>query len=454
MPLLATLIPGIICIIVLLRSKTQDALLDVVLPVLLLVPVDFYLRIRPLPPLNMIDAVLLPLGIGMLIRDLPRWRFSRADLWLAIYIFSYGYADRRMGQSTASIFRWFIVLTTGLVPYMAGKLLIEQNGIRAKTVKRFISLLCIASIFSMYEYVKESNPFQYFWGHFYPGQWSGWITQTRWGFGRVAGPYAQSELAGMILLTGLLLTLWLGHKRYRSRDIVSLQTVTLKHVKLVTFILFITLGMTQARGPWLGTVIALPIAWIGLARFPKRRALFVFVVGFAVGIPAYIAGKDYASGRRTDYGSEKETAQYRAELIDNYIPIAQQGGAWGWGPLGFPRINGQVSIDNEYLLTYLAQGYVGLTTFILLLAEAAFALMREGFRTKSIRDRHFIFSMLAVVAGISFTLGTVYLGAQSYEVLFLLIGWSQSIRGVRRLNSVVEKRDAQLTRDSLIRVYT
>jgi hypothetical protein len=454
MPLIATLIPGIICVIVLLRNKTQDALLDVVLPVLLLIPVDFYLRIKPLPPLNMIEAALIPLGIGMLIRDAPRWRFSRTDLWLAIYIFSYGYADRRMGQSTASIFRWFVVVTTGLIPYMAGKLLIEQNGIRAKTIKRFISLLFIASIFSMYEYVKKSNPYQYFWGHFYPGQWAGWITQTRWGFGRVAGPYAQSELAGMILLTGLLFTLWLGHRRYRSRDVGSLETIRFNHVKLVTFILFITLGMTQARGPWLGTVIALPVAWIGLGRFPKRRALLVLVIGIVVGIPAYIAGKDYASGRRTDYGSEKETAQYRSELMDNYIPIAEQGGAWGWGPLGFPKINGQVSIDNEYLLVYLAQGYVGLTAFVLLLAETAFALAREGLKSKSIRDRHFIFSMLAVVLGISFVLGTVYLGAQSYEVLFLLIGWSQSIRGIRRLNSVIEVRVPQLAHDSLMRVYT
>jgi hypothetical protein len=453
MPLI-TLIPGIICVIVLLRGRTQDAFLDVVLPVLLLIPVDYYLSIKPIPPFNLIDAALIPLGIGMLIRDLPRWRFSRADLWLAVYILSYGYVNYRMGQSTAAILRWFIVLTTGLVPYMAGKLLIEQNGIRAKTVKRFISLLFIASIFGMYEYVKKSNPYQYFWSHFYPGQWSGWITQTRWGFGRVAGPYSQSELAGMILLTGLVFALWLGHRGYRFRDAGNLHTVKIKHMKLITFILFITLGMTQARGPWIGTVIALPIAWIGLARFPKRRALFVFVIGLTIGIPAYIAGKDYASGRRTDYGSEKETAQYRAQLIDNYLPIAEMGGAWGWGPLGFPRINGQVSIDNEYLFVYLAQGYVGLTAFVLLLAETVFALMREGFRTKSIRDRHFIFSMLAVVLGISFVLGTVFLGSQSYEVLFLVMGWSQSIKAVRRRNSVVEAQEPRLASDSLMRVYT
>jgi hypothetical protein len=450
-----TFIPGIVCIIVMLRGKTQDAFLNVMLPVLLLVPVDYYVTIRPVPPINMIDAVLIPLFLGMVIRDLPRWRFSRTDIWLVIYIFSFGYADYKAGQPTAAILRWFITLNTGLVPYMAGKLLIEQNEIRTKTVRRFVSLLFIASIFGMSEYVMKSNPYQYFWSHFYPGQWSGWVTQIRWGFGRVAGPFAQSELAGMIILTGLMLAIWLGYRRYRYRDAFSMPTARFKHVKLITFVLFITLGMTQARGPWIGTVIALPIAWIGLARFPKRRAVLVFVVGFALGIPAYFAAKDYASGRRTDYGSEKETAQYRAELIDHYIPIAQLGGPWGWGALGFPRVNGQLSIDNEYLFVYLAQGYMGLISFVLLLAEAVLALMRQGFRTISIRDRHFIFSQLSVVMAISFVLSTVYLGAQSYEVLFFIIGWSQSIRAIRRTDATVETRIQELTAaPALMRVYT
>jgi len=453
MPLI-TLIPGIICIIVLLRGKTQDVFLNVMLPVLLLIPVDYYLTLKPIPPINLIDAVLIPLGVGMVIRDLPRWRFSRTDIWLLLYIVSFGYADYQVGKSTAAILRWFIALNTALVPYMAGKLLIEQNGIRIKTIRRIVSLVFIASIFGTAEYVLKSNPYQYFWSHFYPGQWSGWVTQIRWGFGRVAGPYSQSELAGMVLLTSLLLAIWLGYRRYRVSDAVMAQPPAFKHAKLITFVLFITLGMTQARGPWVGTVIALPVAWIGLARFPKRRALFVFVIGLAVGIPTYLVAKNYASGRRTEYGSEKETAQYRAELIDHYVPIAQLGGPWGWGALGFPRVNGQLSIDSEYLFVWLAQGYMGLTAFILLLVETVFALIRQGFRTRSIRDRHFIFSLLGIIMGLSFVLSTVYLGSQSYELLFLIFGWSQSIQAIKRVNTTLETRAPELTASSLMRVYT
>jgi hypothetical protein len=89
------------------------------------------------------------------------------------------------------------------------------------------------------------------------------------------------------------------------------------------------------------------------------------------------------------------------------------------------------------------------------LAEAVLALMRQGFRTISIRDRHFIFSLLSVVMAISFVLSTVYLGAQSYEVLFFIIGWSQSIRAIRRTDATVETRIQELTAaPALMRVYT
>jgi hypothetical protein len=456
MPLI-TFIPGLICIVVLLRGRTQNAFLNVFLPALLLIPVDYYLTIRPIPPINIIDSVLLPLGVGMVLKDLHRWRFSRTDIWLAIYLFSFGYADYKAGQPTAAILRWFITLSTGLIPYMAGKLLIEQGGIRVKTVKRFISLVFIASIFGMYEYVLKHNPYQYFWSHFYPGQWPGWVTQIRWGFGRVAGPYSQSELAGMIVLASLVMALWLGYRRYRSREAIVGSSTPLKHARLITFVLLITLGMTQARGPWIATFIALPIAWIGLARFPKRRALLVFLLGFALGIPAYFAAKDYASGKRTDYGSEKETAQYRAQLIDHYIPIAQLGGPWGWGALGFPRVGGQMSIDNEYLFVYLAQGYVGLIAWVLLLLETVLALFRQGFKTKSARDRHFIFSLLGIVFGLSFVLSTVFLGSQSYEIMFLIIGWSQSIRAVTKVGTVPRMAAAvqgSLNESAQMRVYT
>jgi hypothetical protein len=452
-----TLIPGILCILVLLRGRTKGALLNVFLPVLLLVPIDYYLTIRPIPPINMIIAVLIPLGIGMLIYDLPRWRFTRTDIWILLFFFTKGYTEYKTGQTSAAILSYFTVIITGLIPYMAGKLLIEQNDIRIKFVKRFVSILFIGCPFAWYEYIRKSNFYQYFWSHFYPGQWSGWVTSVRWGFGRVAGPFSQSELAGMVYFTGGIFAIWLGYRKYKIKnDFVASSSPTLKHAKLIFYVIGFTLLTTQARGPWIGTVVALSIAWIGLSKYPKRRAILIFVLGTAVGMPAYFAAKNYASGPRTDYGSEKETAQYRAQLIDNYLPIAQAGGAWGWGNMGYPHMGGQISIDNEYLIIYLARGYMGLATFILIIAETIYALLKQGFRTKSIRDRHFIFSLLGIFMGISVTISTVFLGCQNFEIFFLLVGWAQSIKAITKAEGLPEKVEAytMLNQPVRIRVYT
>ena len=420
------LIPGVLCIVALLRGTTQRAFLDVCLPVLMLLPTYYSWKAPFLPPITFIEAAMVPLGVGMVLTNLARWRFSRTDLWMALFVFSAGYADYKIGNTTPSIFGVFHAVAGGLIPYMAGKLLIEQPAARVGTMRRFVWLLFAASIPSMYEYFLKANPFSYFWSHFFPYQWGGWVTQIRWGFGRLAGPYAQSELAGMILFAGLLLALWLADWNYWEPRFKRLRSLPMKKATIITATLALTLFMSQARGPWFGAILALAIASIGRAKKPLRRAIIVIGLGLLIGVPGYTAFKDYTSGPRTDYGSERETAQYRQELYENYVPVAEQGGAWGWG-VNFPRVGGQTSIDNEYLLVYLVQGYVGLIALILLMLEGALSLLIAGLRATSKQDRHFSFSLLGILVGFVFTLGTVFLGSQSYMIFFMLIGWSQSI---------------------------
>lgn len=216
----------------------------------------------------------------------------------------------------------------------------------------------------------------------------------------------------------------------------------------------ITLLMTQARGPWIGQILSLGIASIGKAKKPGLMALVVIATFLFVGIPAYKSFKEYSSGPRKDFGSEQETAQYRQELLDNYIPIAKEGGAWGWG-LRIPIVASQASIDNEYLLIWLLQGYVGLVTFTLLLLEGIMSLIWLGIKARLRRDRAFIFSLLGIILGIGVTVGTVYLGSQPYELFFLLIGWSQAVRLTTPapLEQEESPSNQTLTEDTRIRVY-
>ena len=452
---LITLIPAVLCIIAIVRSGTAYAFQYVFLPVLLLFPTYFVWTFRPLPSINFLMAAVIPLGVGMVFLDSYRWKFTRTDIWVLMWILSCCYSDYHLGRTTDAVFSLFANLCAGLVPYMAGKLLIEQTGSRIKVFKIYVWLLSVSSFISAYEFFFRVNPYSYFWTPFYHGQWAAWITQIRWGFGRVAGPFSQSELAGMMVFTALLMSLWLGRSNYQEKASRVPPPPLIKRGKVHIAILLVAFYLTQARGPWIGGILAMVVAAIGLSKYPLRRAIIVVTCFFMIGMPLYIFGKDYLSGPRKDYGSEKETAQYRAELFTNYIPVAEEGGAWGWGAK-FPIIDGQNSIDNEYLYCWVVQGSVGVIALIFLIGETVVALILQSAKAHTVRERHFILTMLGLVVGVAFTISTVFLGDQSYDLLFLLFGWAQAIRETPMgLNEIRNRETPAMKNETYgIRVYS
>jgi hypothetical protein len=418
------LIPAVIAIIALFRDSLTRAFLNVYLPVFFLLPIYYFWKVAALPPIDFSEAALVPIGIAILIKELPRWRPSLMDLSVGLFIFSSCYADSLANRHTAYIFALFSNIVTALIPYMIGKLLIEQHHARVATVKRIVFLLFVACIISAYEYKMGQNPFTRIFRPFFPGETFAWKTQIRWGFGRVSGPFGQSELAGIVLIFGLVLALWLGYCHLWERHFHRFRRWPLS--KSMTFIVLIglTLLMTQARGPWLGCLVAVPVAMIGRARRVARTASITVLV-LAVGLGAAYAGiKRYTSGPTTT--EEQETAQYRSQLIDNYIPVAKEGGAWGWGS-DFPRQHGQGSIDNEFLFVALTQGWVGLLAFGLIAAEAAVHCIASALLAPEKSDRYFAWSMLGFLFGMLVTSYTVFLGLQPFQLFFLVAGWSQAL---------------------------
>ena len=418
------LIPALACIFALFRDSLPKAFLNVYLPVFMLFPIYYYWKVAALPPVDFSEAVLLPLGIAILIKELPRWRPTVMDLSLALFILSTCYADSLAGRHTVYIFDLFASFTTAIVPYMIGKLLIEQQHMRIATVKRVVLLLAIACVISAYEYKMGQNPFSLAFRHFFPGETFAWKTQIRWGFGRVSGPFGQSELAGIILIFGVVLALWLSYYHLWEPRFVHFKRWPLSKAATITWLIGITLLMTQARGPWLGCLIAVPIAFIGRSRRVTRTAIMTVLVLIIVGGLAYTGLKSYTAGPTTS--EEQETAQYRQHLLDNYIPIAKEGGPWGWG-LEFPRVGGQGSIDNEFLFVALTQGWVGLLAFCLIAGETILHMFASATLASDKSDRYFAWSMLGIFIGLLATSFTVFLGLQPFQLFFLLAGWSQAL---------------------------
>ena len=118
-----------------------------------------------------------------------------------------------------------------------------------------------------------------------------------------------------------------------------------------------------------------------------------------------------------------------------YAPIAEAGGWTGWSAGGIPHIGGMESIDNHYLLVHLAWGRLGYILFLLIAWENIRVLVARSWQFKALQDRAFVFSMLAAMAVLWFTLLTVFMGLQLPQISFLLLGWSQSMVPTRAAKS-------------------
>ena len=418
------LIPALACLIALFCWSTTRTFLNIYLPVFFLVPIYYFWKVAALPPIDFGEAALLPLGFAILIKDLRHWRPTLMDLSLVLFIFSSCYADYLAEPHTYFVLALFGTIVTSLVPYMIGKLLIEQHNARVATVKRIVLLLAICCVLSAYEYKMGQNPFSLAFRHFFPSETFAWKTQIRWGFGRVSGPFGQSELAGIILIFGLVFALWAGYYHLWPQRFRYFRRWPLSQSATFITLIAVTLFMTQARGPWIGALVAVPIALIGRSKRVLRTAI-ITVFSLVIGIGAvYIGLNRYASGPVNS--QEQETAQYRQQLLTNYIPVAKAGGAWGWGQ-DFPRVGGQGSIDNQYLFVALTQGWVGLLAFCLIAAESLIHMFASAVLAPEKSDRYFAWSMLGIMLGLLVTVFTVFLGLQTFQLFFLLAGWSQAL---------------------------
>ena len=377
---LIILIPGLLCLAVLARGSAQKALMNVWLPAVLLLPQYFYLRFPHMPPLTFADAAILPLGVAMVAKEMHRWRLDWMDLWVFLFAASAALSEGLNTVPANGGLQFFAEFTRILLPYMAGKLLIEREGAqeqpgRRMLVGRMVAMLAWVGAVSVYDFFSGKNGWQLVWKPFFPAaEWvevsSNWPMQMRWGFGRIAGPFAHAILAGIIFMMGLMYCLWL--RRYapdwgRRRWVQGLP-VNGRGVVLAAIVAGML--MTQSRGPWVGVGLALLFALL-MRSFSAGKAAVVFAVLVAgLSVVAYNYGRAYTDKKLMQASDEEQRdAIYRRDLLSNYTPLVMERKAFGWGISSRPDVNGQKSIDNEFLMLAVTQGLTGLGLFLAIVGE-------------------------------------------------------------------------------------
>ena len=446
---LIILLPAVACWVALARGPIRKALINVYLPAVLLLPQYYSLRFPHLPPLTFADAAVLPLGAALWVKEMRRWRLDWMDLWVLLLAASAALSE---GLSTALAdgtwkqllavnrppvvgnlanggLQFFQGLCTMVLPYMLGKLLIEQQGAeghpaRKRVLRRMVVLLAIVAGISVVDFLTGRSIWQRVFRHIIPDQPVFGPVQMRWGFGRIAGPYAHAILAGMIFLMGLIYCLWLRKfaPNWGTRRIVDGLPLTLRG--LVLWAIIAGLLMTQSRGPWVGVGLSLALALL-IWKLPLGKATLAFVLVLAAfSAFAYYYGMRYTDVDINHASSETQrNAVYRRDLLRNYVPLIEERKAFGWGITTLPAMHGQTSVDNEYLLLAAAQGLTGLGLFLLILLGCGVRLYRLARQQLGMEDKALVFAHLTVLMGLVTALTTVYLGEQALLLFFLVVGW-------------------------------
>jgi hypothetical protein len=414
------LLPMAASLYVAMTRSAQAAFLGVYRPVLLLLPDYFRCTVPCLH--RFAQAAIFGLAFGLR----PRLKFSPMDVLVAGFALAGVITEVQRSIFSDAVSLAVDNLSDIVLPYLCGKYLIEQNGLRSQTARRFVILMLAVAAVSPYEFLSGRDPFFLFFYKFFE-QWPRWILAQRWGFWRINGPYGGSILAGCIFLCAILLQVWLWSTGKWERRTKWLPFPG--HAGIIV-LLGLAAGsfMTLSRGPWMGLLFALPIATIGFTKNVIRSALVVAAVSVTIGLFLYSGIDKYTdtSWEKVE-NQEQQNAFYRRELFTVYEPYIEQGGLWGWGRAGRPSVHNMESIDNEFLLVEVMYGKIGLAIFVAIGIWSMITVLRSALTTGTIPldDMRFQFILVAIIAGLAVSVTTVYLGLQVKPVFFLFVGWAE-----------------------------
>lgn len=425
------LIPGLIAAYVAFTQSPHRAFLNVYVPVVLFLPTYYAWKVPAFPDPNFQQATVLALMAVWLIRGIPGWRFSFADILVFGYAFSVMYSEYSNVGYTDS--QNYISDTAGAVlfPYILAKSLVEPAGLREEFAKRIVFILVIVAVLSAFQSVTLSNfsLWPKVFGRFFGGQ-GYWIpTQYRWGLPRASGPYGHAILAGIVMVVGYRIQRWLEWSQVWPPRLRYLPSwLPISTAQLFTLIMFGGALITLVRGPLSAAVMAAIVILIGRS---KKRWLISGVLLISliiIGIPTTTWFIGYASiDPETAETKSHKTVAYRWQLINNYLDVGKERLVWGWGLFGWPKVKAQKSIDNHYLLLFLRHGIMG---FGFLVAIFLFMMVRLFIHSmlQPVADPPgslLGFTLLSLYIVVGWSIATVWLGQQTVHLLFLIVGWSE-----------------------------
>ena len=414
--------------------KLRTTSLKVLIPFFLFMPFMFWVNIPGLPDPNFMQAAILPI-IFILVRDYrDKFKFGRMEFLLSIYV-SIRVINDFLGRGYSDAQNYlFYMLSTLIGPYMIGKYLIDSSRMDVATAKTFVLMFLFMFPMFLYEAKFWINPIFKLLSPLFPDAWSG--LSVRWGLARTAGTFEHPILACIMIITIYRLHRWLcwigewdlpknGIWRFLDK-ITFLIPIPFKYRISIALILMALL--TISRGPWIGGFAGAAFALIGNYKY-KKTLLATILVGSIIGASVgQLVLKSYTTAAEGEVLSgEAQTMLYRSVMLDKYKGYLEEKYYTGWGLTTVPKVRGMESVDNAYFLMALQHGIFAPTVFVCIFLYAIVSQIKFALKAPVGHiPIGFTFCGVYIICFISFA--TVYMGVQTEPMLFLLLGWGESIK--------------------------
>ena len=421
-------------VVVIHRRGIETAFLRVWIPFFLAMPFVFWVNIPGLPDPNFMQAAILPLMFVLWRDRRDQLHLGRMELLVLAYMVTRVFADfLSRGYSDAQNYGFYL-LTCMVGPYLLGRLLITDRRMDIATGKAFVLIFLLFFPLFLYEAKFWVSPIYKLVSPLFPNAFSG--LSVRWGMARTAGTFEHPILACIMIIAVYRLHRWLcwigEWQRPQAGLLGRLQRwsarLPLSFQMQISIVLVAMALMTISRGPWLGAVAGAVLVAAGNAH-NRRRALWLvglaLLVAGALGkmaLDAYITPEQGAM-----LSGEAQTMLYRKVMVERYMDFLLERVWWGWGLTGVPKIAGMESVDNAFFLMALQHGVLAPLLFVAIFVYAIFTQLRLGLRAPpGVAPLGFTFSGVYLMCFVAFT--TVYMGAQTEPLLFLLLGWGEGVK--------------------------
>ncbi len=412
-----------------IRRQPDKAFLNIYLPCTFLAPYYFHFRLPHLPVLSAGDAALLPIAFSVLLMPRVKWKLCRLDLWVTLFVISYGLSEvLREASPKDGMILFLTNFIEMFLAYIVGRQIIEP-GLRLQTVNRIVLLFMLQTPLILFEFRLGQNLWLNTARNIFRLNDVGWFVQLRGGTARVASCFGDAILAGIAFLVAMSLNYYLIQIYKRDKQILGPKMSWLQKYRLPFFALPIFVFMTGSRMPMACAVVCYLLLQIPRFKSMKTGAVLIGLILLVGTSFAYIRFEKYTSVSEDQVTDEAQSsAIYRKELLQQYDPLLKAGGFLGYGALSHPVVMGLGSVDNNYLLTQLNQGTFGLYTFYLIALDSLIGLVMCAVRFKTKETLFLTFSLMGALIGTFVALSTVYLGEQMPQILFLLLGWGASLQ--------------------------